>query len=1003
MSALVAARGALDSTISRAGHWNVAQRFVYPAIIVGTALLFFAPALGAGQITVPLDILGYMYPWNASASNVFGHALPQNALLQDLLTLMTPWFDFAWHEWRQGRIPLWNPYQIGGMPFLANDESAVLFPMQLVAMLFPIAIGLQFQMVAEMAGAGLGMYAYLRAIRLSPPAACVGALALMLSGFFTVWIDYPLVAVAMWLPWALLSCEKLITGRNWVRWTIALALFTACHLLAGHIQTSIHVLATTAMYALFRIMGQGWRRRHDRLVWRMLFARTLPVCLGISMGIMLAAVQLLPTLQYVRESYTFAFRQSAPPETPQPIGNLASWLIPDIGGNPAYNALYPSQTALNGAYFNYNERTAYVGIPILVLGVLALAHPRRRFRHFGLIFAALSVLAAGVAYGISPIYPLVIRLPGLREVNHNRLILVVAFGLVVLGSIGFEALLILTRNRARSVAAARRTSSVLGGICVAACVLLIVCAVLLSKEASAGLIGRVAGHVSEDGTVVAWLRAWTLWAGGVLVVSLLLIAAALTRNIEWRLGGFAIALLIVGDLLVVGERSYPRVAPDEYYPPTSVTDQVSSFGREARLLVGQGDWHVRPPILMPNVATAYRIRDMSVYEALIAYRAPLFMNLINQYGPNRDQPTVLVPNYAPDYHTLAIGGVTHVLMPRPEVAPPGSASYLTFQVEAGADDQPLTPLQSGDTAALTFVDPTDDLSAIGVVVQADAGARGTLMLSLTNEQSGTVAHAEADLTSRGPDGALVLPFAPVADSAGRQLTASLTLRSDESSPNLVRLVGNPAGHVDGVQQFRNGEPVPGVLRFRLYRSEASSGLQQVWSDDEFTILALQFPRPRAYVADNVVAAVDGSDALARLHALHVPGSDAVVENPGSLSSAGGSAVVASDEPGDIVVQTSMDRPGVLVLDEGFGDGGWNVKVDDVDATLLRANYLFQGVAVPSGNHIVHFTYWPRALTAGLVVSLMATSGLIGLGFWALTRKRRRRGPRCEASLRSSAA
>src|SRR5438067_511406 len=102
-----------------------------PLVSLLLALLaLFGRPLVAGRLVLPLDILGYFYPWNSQARGIFTPSYPQNPLIQDLTTLMTPWFLFARDQIQHGRIPLWNPWQAGGTPFLANDESAIFFPLQ---------------------------------------------------------------------------------------------------------------------------------------------------------------------------------------------------------------------------------------------------------------------------------------------------------------------------------------------------------------------------------------------------------------------------------------------------------------------------------------------------------------------------------------------------------------------------------------------------------------------------------------------------------------------------------------------------------------------------------------------------------------------------------------------------------------------------------------------------------------------------------------------------------
>ena len=47
----------------------------------------------------------------------------------DAFTYFTPYRDYANFALRAGHLPLWNPYLFLGVPFLANPQSAVLYPL----------------------------------------------------------------------------------------------------------------------------------------------------------------------------------------------------------------------------------------------------------------------------------------------------------------------------------------------------------------------------------------------------------------------------------------------------------------------------------------------------------------------------------------------------------------------------------------------------------------------------------------------------------------------------------------------------------------------------------------------------------------------------------------------------------------------------------------------------------------------------------------------------------
>ncbi|MDE2815372.1 MAG: hypothetical protein OXK81_01575, partial [Chloroflexota bacterium] len=54
----------------------------------------------------------------------------------DLSTYFYPYRQYAAMALRQANLPLWNPYLFQGVPFLANQQTAVLYPPNLLYLLF---------------------------------------------------------------------------------------------------------------------------------------------------------------------------------------------------------------------------------------------------------------------------------------------------------------------------------------------------------------------------------------------------------------------------------------------------------------------------------------------------------------------------------------------------------------------------------------------------------------------------------------------------------------------------------------------------------------------------------------------------------------------------------------------------------------------------------------------------------------------------------------------------
>lgn len=94
--------------------------------------------------------------------------------------------DWAWREIRQGRMPLWNPYETGGRPLHPSQNFRPYYPGSWFSAALPIgaARSIEYLLHLFLAGAVFGSCA--RWLRLSWFAAIVGSLSWMLIGSFFV-------------------------------------------------------------------------------------------------------------------------------------------------------------------------------------------------------------------------------------------------------------------------------------------------------------------------------------------------------------------------------------------------------------------------------------------------------------------------------------------------------------------------------------------------------------------------------------------------------------------------------------------------------------------------------------------------------------------------------------------------------------------------------------------------------------------------------------------------
>lgn len=91
-------------------------------------------------------------------------------------------------------------------------------------------------------------------------------------------------------------------------------------------------------------------------------------------------------------------------------------------------------------------------------------------------------------------------------------------------------------------------------------------------------------------------------------------------------------------------------------------------------------------------------------------------------------------------------------------------------------------------------------------------------------------------------------------------------------------------------------------------------------------------------------------------------------------------------PEDVSVLSISNKSGVLMLND-IVYPGWEVFVDNQRAKLIPVDYLFKGVFLKSGNHIVDFRYEPKSFFYGLTISCLSLFLLLNLSFWSFFRKK----------------
>src|SRR5215213_11783097 len=253
--------------------------------------------------------------------------------------------------WR-GEIPLWNPLNSCGTPFLAQWNTLTLYPGSLIYLLLPLPWSLNFFCLLHLFLGGLGMYFLAHSWTNHRLAAAVAGLLFTFNGFTLnclMWSNN--IAALGLMPWVILLAQ-----RGWQqggRAVLVAALLGATQMLAG--APEMILLTWVMVGAIF--LCDLFLKETTLFRGALRFGGVLVLVTG------LASAQLLPFLELLRASERSTSYDSA------------YWPIPSWGWANLFVPLFRMMRTPLGSYFQFDQEwvaSYYTGVCGLLLALVAL-------------------------------------------------------------------------------------------------------------------------------------------------------------------------------------------------------------------------------------------------------------------------------------------------------------------------------------------------------------------------------------------------------------------------------------------------------------------------------------------------------------------------------------------------------------------------------------------------------------------------------------------------------
>lgn len=194
---------------------------------------------------------------------------------------------------KQSSLNGWNPYQLAGCSFVANPQAALFYPPNWIFFLLPVDSAFMLSTVGHYFLAGFGMYLLARFSRLSPLAALISAFVFCLGGYMSCRLLLrPLLLSAAWFPLVFLFFlyghhRKLLLGH------LLAGVCLSLQLLSGMPHNAVYSVLALGFFMLYRLMVEFFFRKKYRL-W---LGQMLKYCFFVGIGLLPAAVMILPTME----------------------------------------------------------------------------------------------------------------------------------------------------------------------------------------------------------------------------------------------------------------------------------------------------------------------------------------------------------------------------------------------------------------------------------------------------------------------------------------------------------------------------------------------------------------------------------------------------------------------------------------------------------------------------------------------------------------------------------
>lgn len=903
---------------------------------------------------------------------------------------------------KRGTFPFWNPYQGLGKPFLANYASAVLYPPNWLHLILPPGWW-DLVYLLDWWLAAVFLFAFLRLWDLEPWVALLGAVAVLSSGAFQIYLPMREVAgVAAWWPLLLYGVERAIREPAWRARHLVLAMGVYCSVTGGQPEVTFLSLLTVLIYALVRLLSK------PRRAWQGLIA----IAPGSLAGLLLSAPLWVNFAQYAFAAYTTHSPELAPGAEPLGFNSLATYVFPYIYGRVHIHPFGP----IPG--WSWNLAPGWAPSVALFLGFVSMIAMVKKPR-MGLGFLlGVAILVAAKIWG----------LPVINEIGRLPLLILVIFprwaspllALAVAGLSAFGANWLFKLD-------ARKWLGL-----IAVWIILILALFAFGIQPIWPVIKRLG--LIADSSVVLMLSglAWALVAplglwwikyrrpDDIITFFGLAVFGILLQGIAYSSNGYnektyivlsffcLTSYILIAGITGVARRIRPGLALagsalifvalvpllTAFYAPSGLAARYNpltpapyiDFLRtvQANNLYRSYSFDCAP---QPEFAAPFGFSSLDNIDPLLPAGSATFMRI---FLDSRVDPLFFAGNlnigevgtrtamqeYRKNKRYFDLVAVKYVVTRQDD---PNAA----FIVSEKSLRQDLVPLQLSRPVEKTLLCRTDELSSIEVLFSTYARKNpGLVTLSVLALDGTALAQSWVQGDDLVDNRLQPFEFRPITGLKGKQIRLRLDFTASQPDSMIVVWVPPDRNASDFAFRIPNQAAPDQEPMFSLIYSDREGDIR-IWENN--------VAKPRVFLAPVASLATSYKDALSRLKDTPDLAHEVWLDRGPNIESAWPAGQPTSSiesfslEPNDIWTKVQANTTGILTVTESYSDG-WRAVLNGREVPVQCVNGAFLGVRVDEPGYCdLHFWYRPRYwnITLG-----MAGAGLLLiLGGTFLSRRR----------------